>query len=267
MQMTLRILLGSLLTLTAANVVAANMTVYKNKGGQALLANVNPNDSSAKINKKTEVIYYRDDGSSGRAISYDSDYTALGSSKNTSNPNNSVQRVTKPIKNSKVVTADSRQPAFVFEVPYGYRLPTKADNFDDWKTFNAPNHLKADFNGDGIEDEAYILPKKGSKLGYGVFVSINKANAGIQSGRKSQIFKLTARDDMQPQSFAIELAEPSDEIWETACGKGYWECELGEPAEIKVTNPTIMFCYIESACSMYLWNSDKLVFKEIHFSD
>ena len=154
-----------------------------------------------------------------------------------------------------------------FEVPDGYRMPTKADIVDDWKRFDAPNHLKADFNGDGIEDEAYILPRKNSKLGYGVFVSINKVHSGIQSGRKFQVFKLTSRDDMQPQSFAIELAEPSNEIWETACGKGYWECEIGEPAEFRIKNPSIMFCYIESACTMYMWDSDKLSFKEIRFSD
>lgn len=159
------------------------------------------------------------------------------------------------------------QYALEFEVPDGYRLPTKTDIVGDWKRFDAPNHLKDDFNGDGIEDEAYILPRRGSKLGYGVFVSINKAKAGIQSGRKFQMFKLTARDDMQPQSFAIELVKPSNKIWETACGKGYWECELGEPAEVKITNPSIMFCYIESACTMYMWDNDKQSFKEIRFSD
>lgn len=154
-----------------------------------------------------------------------------------------------------------------FEVPYGYRLPTKSDITGDWKQFNAPNHLEADFNGDGIKDEAYILPKEGSKLGYGVFVSINKANGGIQTGRKFQMFKLTSRDDMPPQSFAIELQKPSNKIWETACGKGYWECEIGEPAEFQIKHPSIMFCYIESACTMYMWDSDKLAFKEIRFSD
>lgn len=164
-------------------------------------------------------------------------------------------------------TTNSVQAALKFEVPYGYRLPTKADNTGDWKRFDGPNHLTADFNGDGIEDEAYILPKEGSKLGYGVFVSITKENAGIQSGRKFQMFKLTADEDMQPQSFAIELAEPSNKVWETACGKGYWDCEIGEPAEVKITKPSIMFCYIESACSLYLWDTNRLSFKKIQFSD
>ena len=218
----LKLLVATLIALTAANTMAGNMYIYKDKEGKTLLVNVNPSEK----NKRSKDTYIP------------------VAQKST---NNSVQSE--------------------FEVPYGYRLPTKADNVDDWKRFNGPNHLKADFNGDGIKDEAYILPKEGSKLGYGVFVSINKANGGIQTGRKFQMFKLTSRDDMQPQSFAIELENPSNEIWETACGKGYWECEIGEPAEFQIKNPSIMFCYIESACTMYMWDSDKLSFKEIQFSD
>lgn len=217
-----KLLVGTVLALTAASTVAGNMYIYKDKEGKTLLVNVNPSEK----NKRSKDTY---------------------------------------IPVAQPPTTDSAQSEF--EVPYGYRLPTKADNVSDWKRFNGPNHLKADFNGDGIKDEAYILPKKGSKLGYGVFVSVNKANGGIQTGRKFQMFKLTSRDDMQPQSFAIELEKPSNEIWETACGKGYWECEIGEPAEFQIKNPSIMFCYIESACTMYMWDSDKLSFKEIQLSD
>ena len=166
---------------------------------------------------------------------------------------------------TKIATAANIQSTF--EVPDGYRLPTKADIVGDWKRFDAPNRLKADFNGDGIKDEAYILPKKGSNAGYGVFVSINKSKAALQRGRKFQMFKLTDSDDMSPQSFAIELAEPSNEIWKTACGKGYWKCAIGEPSAFQIKNPSIMFCYIESACTIYMWDSDKLTFKEIRFSD
>lgn len=220
-----KLLVGALLALTAVNSVAGNMYVYKDKGGQVLLTNVNPSrNSEAPIKKSKTTVTF-------------------------------------------VNTIDNNQSSLGFKIPSGYRLPTKNDNFGDWKTFNAPNHLKADFNGDGIEDEAYLLPKEGSKLGYGVFVSLNKSKAAIQSGRDFQMFKLTGRDDMQPQSFAIELAEPSDEIWKSACGKGYWECKTGEPSAFKINQPSIMFCYIESACTMYMWDSKKLTFKEIPFSD
>jgi hypothetical protein len=81
------------------------------------------------------------------------------------------------------------------------------------------------------------------------------------------MFKLTDRDDLPPQSVAIELAEPSNEIWKSACGKGYWDCEIGEPSAFKINHPSIMFCYIESACTIYMWDSERLTFKEITFSD
>jgi len=225
--MILKIVISSLLALSAANVLAGNMYIYKDKEGKTLLVNVNPSEK----NKRSKDTYIQ---------------------------------VVEP---SKSTTADSTQSALEFEVPDGYRLPTKADIVGDWKRFDAPNHLKADFNGDGIEDEAYILPKKGSNEGYGVFVSINKSKVALQRGRKFQMFKLTDSDDMSPQSFAIELAEPSNEIWKTACGKGYWKCAIGEPSAFKIKIPSIMFCYIESACTMYMWDSEKLTFKEIQFSD
>ena len=267
--MTIKILFSSLLTLAITSAIAGNAYVYESKNGQTLLTNTSkPSGSFEQYNKKVKTTYYKNGSLVTNHSSYaNSAYAALDSSTGNYDSNDNIQRVIKPMKDFRSINGVSNQASSEFEVPDGYRLPTKTDNFDDWKTFNAPNHLKADFNSDGIEDEAYILPRKGSKLGYGVFVSLNKANAGIQSGRKFQIFKLTARDDMQPQSFAIELAEPSNEIWETACGKGYWECELGEPAEVKITNPSIMFCYIESSCTMFLWDTGKLSFKEIQFSD
>ena len=230
-----------------SNTFSANMYIYKNEAGQALMTNVSPNGNVDKSKRTVKVTYSKNNSVSTPNYSYTNDsYAALNSSRYTDN---------------------SMQTSSKLELPHEYRLPTKNDVTGDWKQFNAPNHLKADFNGDGIEDEAYILPKENSELGYGVFVWINKAKAGIQTGRKFQVFKLNSRDDMQPQSFAIELAEPSNKVWETACGKGYWECEIGEKAEFKIKNPSIMFCYIESACTMYMWDSSKLFFEEIVFSD
>lgn len=262
----IKLLVGALLALTAANSIAGNMYIYKEKGGQVLLTNVNPSGNFDKFTKDVKVTYYKD-GSSAHATYASSAYDALYGSPQTSTPEKSVQKVIKPMKKAEIINTDIKQSSLSFEVPDGYRLPTKSDITGDWKRFNGPNHLKADFNGDGIEDEAYLLPKEGSKLGYGVFVSLNKSKAAIQSGRDFQMFKLTGRDDMQPQSFAIELAEPSDEVWKSACGKGYWECEIGEPSAFKINQPSIMFCYIESACTIYMWDSKKLTFKEIQFSD
>ena len=237
-----KILISALLALMATS----TMAVIVSNNGDVLLTNHKPSRSSEPT-KKLKTTYYE----SGSLVTKDAIY---------------ANNLYATPENPNTLTINNKQPSFTFEVPYGYRLPTKADVFGDWEQFNAPNHLVADFNGDGMQDEAYILPKKGSKLGYAVFVSIDKTNSSIQNGREFQMFKLTSRDDMKPQSFAIELAEPSNKIWATACGKGYWECEIGEPAEVKIANPSIMFCYIESSCTMYMWDSDKKFFKEIHFS-
>jgi hypothetical protein len=256
-----KLLVGALLALTAANSMAGNLYIHKDQGGQVLLTNVNPSGGFNKFTNKVEVTYYRN-GSSTNANYANSSYDELRGK--TSTPNKNVQKVIKPIEKSKTLNTGIKQLSF--EVPEGYRLPTKNDVFGDWERFDAPNHLKADFNSDGIEDEAYILPRKGSDVGYGAFVSMSKVNKNIQAGHEFQMFKLIY-GDMSPQSFAIELAEPSNETWKTACGKGYWDCGIDEPDEIKITRPSIMFCYIESACHIYLLGEDRESFKKIALSD
>lgn len=72
---------------------------------------------------------------------------------------------------------------------------------------------------------------------------------------------------LSQQSFAIELAELSNEIWKTACTKRYRECAIGETAEFKIKNPSLIFCYIEPSCSMHLWDTNELLFKKMRLSD
>lgn len=55
-----KLLVGTLLALTAANSIAGNMYIYKDKGGQVLLTNVNSNGNFDKFTKKVKVTYYKD---------------------------------------------------------------------------------------------------------------------------------------------------------------------------------------------------------------
>lgn len=59
-----KILIGTLLALTTANALAGNMYIYKDKGGQVLLTNVNTSSNIDTFTKKVKVTYYRD----GKAI-------------------------------------------------------------------------------------------------------------------------------------------------------------------------------------------------------
>lgn len=59
-----KVLISTLLALTTANALAGNMYIYKDKGGQVLLTNVNTSSDVDKFTKKVKVTYYRD----GKAI-------------------------------------------------------------------------------------------------------------------------------------------------------------------------------------------------------
>lgn len=48
------------LTAAATSAQAANMYIYKDKGGQVLLTNVNPSGNFNKFNKQVKVTYYKD---------------------------------------------------------------------------------------------------------------------------------------------------------------------------------------------------------------
>lgn len=55
-----RILATILITSLSLGASAGNMYVYKDKGGQVLLNNVNPSGNFDKFTKKVEVTYYKD---------------------------------------------------------------------------------------------------------------------------------------------------------------------------------------------------------------
>lgn len=56
----IRLLVSALLALTAANALAGNMYIYKDKGGQVLLTNVNPTGNYDKFTKTVKTTYYKD---------------------------------------------------------------------------------------------------------------------------------------------------------------------------------------------------------------
>lgn len=56
----IKLLVSALLALTAANALAGNMYIYKDKGGQVLLTNVNPTGNYDKFTKTVKTTYYKD---------------------------------------------------------------------------------------------------------------------------------------------------------------------------------------------------------------
>ena len=67
---------GLLLAAVASTSFAGNMYVYKDKGGQVLLNNVNPSGNFDKFTKKVKVDYYRD-SSNGESNPKENDTRSL----------------------------------------------------------------------------------------------------------------------------------------------------------------------------------------------
>lgn len=138
-----------------------------------------------------------------------------------------------------------------------WRLPDKEDAINDWARFDSPNKIINDFNGDGKRDVAQIFLKKDSNTGY-------MLNVDLSDGKT---YTLEQNDNITPQSVSIELVEPSNEAWESACAKGYWDCAMGEIRQFKISKPSIQFCYIESSCTIFMWSDRASEFTRIPLSD
>jgi hypothetical protein len=63
----------------------------------------------------------------------------------------------------------------------------------------------------------------------------------------------------------ISIAKPGTKP--TACGKGYWKCGAGEPAELTLKRPGIDFFRFESASSTIYWDDAAGKFKRVQMSD
>jgi hypothetical protein len=147
--------------------------------------------------------------------------------------------------------------------PKGWRFPIESDYVGEWKDFRerlpVPFHVKADFTGDKIADDAWILIRSDNK-GWGLFVFL-----GRRSG-KAKIVQLDNHpEDSSPQKMGIALARPGDH--KTACGKGYYECKRSEPEMLRLKNPGIEYFYHEVSSSIFYWSKSANRFKQVLISD
>lgn len=147
----------------------------------------------------------------------------------------------------------------VAPIPDGWRTPTREESNQDWRNDKPDRYLsiKADFNGDGITDEAKLLMENnGSRMA--LFAFISQGN-GIKS------FQLDSLDSEYIASMGISIVGKGK--YKTACGKGYFNCKPGEPEEIRITLPSIDFFKTESANSYFYWDTKTKQFKKIWISD
>jgi hypothetical protein len=146
--------------------------------------------------------------------------------------------------------------------PPGWRAAEKSDysaeNLSVIKN-RVPNHVRADFNGDGINDDAWILINEAENK-YGLFIFLSKKGGGYESASLAEYRKETEKLYM-----GISLMKPGK--YKTACGKGYAGCGPNDPKVIILRNPGIDFFAFESGNSVFYWNPNKKEFIRIWLSD
>lgn len=150
-------------------------------------------------------------------------------------------------------------------LPKGWRFPTE-DELSDVIRKDSPtkySKAKADFNGDGINDDAFLL--KSTKFsGEGLFVRLSDKQKGFR-WIELHVIDWGEKYPKVELSMGVTVAKPGT-YW-TACGKGYFECEEGEPKVLKLRWPAINYVKFESANSFFVWDDKSKNFKRIWISD
>jgi hypothetical protein len=117
--------------------------------------------------------------------------------------------------------------------------------------------VTGDFNGDGTQDKALLLVNQHTqKLGF--FICLTTAKGC--DWHRLEVMDIAFFDVM-----GIAKVKPGQ--YETACGKGYWECGKDEPEKLSTKRDAVEFFKDESASSVYVYNSGKHRFISVATSD
>jgi len=145
------------------------------------------------------------------------------------------------------------------ELPAGWTRPALKLTRQEFRR-NDPNHFlvaTGDFNGDGIQDKALLLVNpRTQKLGF--FVCLTTATGC--DWHRLEVMDISFLDVM-----GIAKVKPGE--YETACGKGYWECGKDEPEKLSTKRDAVEFFKEESASSVYVYNPRKHKFIPVATSD
>ena len=125
-----------------------------------------------------------------------------------------------------------------------------------WSPFLGSKELPylacADFNGDGISDDAYIAhSQKGTK--WALFVNLN-----LKSGKPRIIKVEEDSSNTTPQNMGVSVVSPSR--YKTAC-------EKGEPSELKLNLHAINLYMFEGSSLFFWWEKHTGKFVQTWISD
>jgi hypothetical protein len=145
-------------------------------------------------------------------------------------------------------------------LPPGWREPLEKEANQEWRKESPTLYLSSigDFNGDGVEDQAKLLVRENDEA-VALFVIISDK-------KDHKTYKLDQSEGISTLDvMGIDIAPIGSH--KTACGKGYWNCDQGEPEIVKLKNPAIDYFCEESANSFFIWNEKSQDFDRVWISD
>jgi hypothetical protein len=146
-------------------------------------------------------------------------------------------------------------------LPPGWRMPYKSELNDDWRKNNPSKYsvVRADFNGDGLEDSAILLVSRRYRE-IGLFVFLSNKNGAYKTYQLDAV-----KDEKFLQIIGVTTVLPG--VYRTACGKGYWACKKDESSDVLIKHSAISYFKIESAASYFYWDERSGNFKRVWISD
>ena len=171
-------------------------------------------------------------------------------------------RASIPVLMAAIVCGGGPARAMEVSPPTGWREPTAAELSREPLRGNLPTkyvEAKADFDGDGKEDQAAIFIA-GDGKGEGLFVRLSSVNASKWTQVETVVHPPATGPVM-----GITIAKPG--VFQTTCGKGYSKCRSDEPASVELKYAGIDFFKFESASSIVYWDAGARTFKRVWTSD
>src|SRR5438874_8446331 len=151
--------------------------------------------------------------------------------------------------------AVSTNMCYAQQLPVGWTKPPSNMTGQEFRQKD-PNHflvVKGDFDGNGVQDRALLLINQHTQR-LGLFVCL--AMATRCDWHRLELMDIAFLDVM-----GIAKVKPGE--YETACGKGYWECDKDEPKNLKTKLDAVEFFKEESASSVYVYKSAEA---QVHLS-
>jgi len=124
----------------------------------------------------------------------------------------------------------------------------------------------ADFNGDGVDDQALLLKSTGFS-GEGLWIKLSGGNGGFRWIKLNEIRwgKEFPNVDL---GMGIDVVPPGVHAY--ACFDTVRDCDWSDARfrpKLKLHDPALMYFKFESAASMYFWSKTKQRFLRVWLSD